>query len=276
MEQLSKSQIVLLTLLVSFVTSIATGIVTVSLMDQAPPVITQTINRIIERTVETVTPAGQTASTIVTQEKTVVVKEADLISQAIQRATPSVARIYTTDKDAPVFLGLGVVIDAEGTMVGDAAMFGEGGKAIADFGNDVRVDVSVVSQDAESGIAFLSLATTTVDGKPLKRTPITVAGGESALGISVVVLAGKATPHVASGIITSFDTSEDGKRVIIETDVAADAILPGSPVITIDGTLLGISTEAARTTSASGFISVPSFIQPAKEPSKTEAKPSGT
>ena len=32
MEELSKSQIVLLTLLVSFVTSIATGIVTVSLM----------------------------------------------------------------------------------------------------------------------------------------------------------------------------------------------------------------------------------------------------
>jgi len=51
MEKLNKSQIVLLTLLVSFVTLIATGVVTVSLMDQAPPAIAQTVNRIVERTV---------------------------------------------------------------------------------------------------------------------------------------------------------------------------------------------------------------------------------
>ena len=36
MEHLNKQQLILLTLLISFVTSIATGIVTVSLMDQAP------------------------------------------------------------------------------------------------------------------------------------------------------------------------------------------------------------------------------------------------
>ena len=36
MENLTKPQIILLTLLVSFVTSIATGIVTVALMNQAP------------------------------------------------------------------------------------------------------------------------------------------------------------------------------------------------------------------------------------------------
>ena len=85
-EQLSKSQIILLTLLVSFVTSIATGIVTVSLMGQAPPSIAQSVNRIVERTVEKVIPAGQTASTVITREKTVVVKESDLISEAVERS----------------------------------------------------------------------------------------------------------------------------------------------------------------------------------------------
>ena len=48
MEHLTKQQIILLALLVSFVTSIATGIVTVSLINQAPAGTTNTVERIIE------------------------------------------------------------------------------------------------------------------------------------------------------------------------------------------------------------------------------------
>jgi len=272
-EKLTKSQIVLLTLLISFVTSIATGIVTVSLMDQAPPAIAQTVNRIIERTVEKVTPAGQTASTIVTQEKTVVIKEADLISQAVQRASPSVVRFYTTDKENPTFLGLGVVLDGKGVMAGDADMFGKGGEAIADLGGS-RVHVTVSSQDAASGVAFLSSATTTLDGKPASWSPVVLAGGEPVLGASVVVLAGKTTSRVASGIVTTVDTSADKKVTIVETDIASDAILPGSPVLTIDGTLLGLSTGASRLSSPSGFVSTASFMKPADAPPSASSTPS--
>ena len=49
MNDLSKQQLILLALLVSFVTSLATGIFTVSLMSQAPQEVVQTINNVVER-----------------------------------------------------------------------------------------------------------------------------------------------------------------------------------------------------------------------------------
>ena len=51
MESLTKTQIVLLVLLVSFVTSLATGIVTVTLVNQAPQPVTHTINKVVEKLV---------------------------------------------------------------------------------------------------------------------------------------------------------------------------------------------------------------------------------
>ena len=81
MEELNKNQIILLTLLVSFVTSIATGIVTVTLMDQAPPAVTQTINRVVERTVEKLVP-GETQVATVVREVPVIVTEEELMCDA--------------------------------------------------------------------------------------------------------------------------------------------------------------------------------------------------
>lgn len=53
-QDLNKSQLILLALLISFVTSIASAIATVSLMEQVPAPVTQTINRVIQNTIEKV------------------------------------------------------------------------------------------------------------------------------------------------------------------------------------------------------------------------------
>ena len=55
---MNKSQLILLAVLLSFVTSIATGITTVTLMQQAPSGVTLPITKIIRQTVENVAPAA--------------------------------------------------------------------------------------------------------------------------------------------------------------------------------------------------------------------------
>ena len=274
MEQLSKSQIVLLTLLVSFVTSIATGIVTVSLMDQAPPAVAQTVNRIIERTIETVAvePKGQAAATIVTQEKTVIVKESDLISQALTRVNPSVVRLFTTSTDTPAFLALGVVMDASGTIVSDADIFKEGDVAIAELASGSRVRVTLTSQDTTSAIAYFAAATTTTEGKTPVWSPISIAGIHPALGATVIAIGGKSTPRVGTGIITALIASADDKGPqVIDTDVGVESIFAGSPIITTEGSLLGLRTGIARAASATGFVSASVLMK--KEEKKDEVKP---
>jgi len=258
MEQLSKSQIVLLTLLVTFVTSIATGIVTVSLMDQAPPVVAQTVNRIIERTIQTVastTPRGQAATTIVTQEKTIVVKESDLISQAVEKVAPSIVRLYTSDVESPAFLGLGVVLDPSGTIVSDAGALGEAAEGMLQRADGSHVRAFVTSRNADLGVVYLATATTTVDGKPAAWTPIAIAQEHPLLGETVIMLAGKTIARIAGGIVTAVTPGADKVPEVIETDIAPDPILAGSPLINTDGSLVGLSTIVSRASAPSGFIS---------------------
>ena len=110
MDNLNKQQLILLALLVSFVTSIATGIVTVSLMDQAPAGITQTINRVVEKTIERVVQAPAQPAAVVTKE--VIVTEEDLITAAIEKNAKSIVKIemILASQTTGSFAGLGVVV----------------------------------------------------------------------------------------------------------------------------------------------------------------------
>ena len=264
-EQLSKAQVVLLTLLITFVTSIATGIVTVSLMQQAPPAIAQTVNRVVEHTIEKIVPTGQTAS-VVTQEKTVVVKESDLISQAVAKVSPSVVRLYSSDVTSPMFLGLGVVIDSSGRIVSDTGAMGDAGDAVAVLADGTRARAFVTSRDLTNGIAFLQAATSTMseiaaDIKPITWNPATLSVSNATLGESIVALSGKSTPHIAEGIVTSI-TPRSSAANVIDTDIADASIVRGSPLIDVNGTLIGISTEISRGTSGSAFVASTILLPP--------------
>lgn len=267
-EHLSKSQIILLTLLVSFVTSIATGIVTVSLMEQAPPVVAQTVNRVIERTIQTVassTPAtAQAAATVVTQEKTIIVNESQLISDAVKRIEPSVVRVYTSSEENPILLGLGIVIDTNGTILTDAQPINERSEVIVVLPDSTRVRTFVVRVDRDNGFAFLQQSTTTVAvAKPIVWVPAKIATNQIVLGESVVALSGKSTTRIATGVVTALVPVGGGQ--VIDTNISTDALLSGSPLVDTQGALLGVSTSASRTSSPQGFIPAVVLLTPVKK-----------
>lgn len=253
-EHLNKFQIVLLTLLVSFVTSIATGIVTVSLMQQAPPAITQTVNRVVEHTVEKIV-TGQSASVATPITQTVVVKESNAVANAVSTASPSVVRMYSSG-DTPQLYGLGIII-GPGMIIADASAIGEAADAFVDIGNGVRVRAFVTQRDAASGIAFMQAATTTSDGKPVSAwKPIAFASQHAILGESVISLAGKTVTRLGQGIITTSLPPEKSPVSIIDTNIPPDAIMAGSALIDTDGSLVGVSTGVSREVSQSAFVSV--------------------
>ncbi|MBI4079632.1 trypsin-like peptidase domain-containing protein [Candidatus Kaiserbacteria bacterium] len=268
MEELSKSQIVLLTLLVSFVTSIATGIVTVSLMDQAPPAIAQTVNRIVERTVEKVAPAGQAAASVVTTEKTIIVKESELIAKAVEKVRPSLVHVYASSSD-PVFLGLGIVVDAEGGIVTDSLAVGEEKKILVALADGTRLPAVIESHDTKNGIISLRAATTTGEGKALQFTPATLAVGTPTLGQTVVVLSGKTISRITDGLVTALVPREaEGDASIIDTNISADFVMEGSPLIDTEGGILGVSTSVSRASSRAAFMPTSVLVKHPEEGAK--------
>lgn len=99
MENLTKTQLVFLVLLVSFFTSLVTGIVTVTLVNQAPPPVTQTIHKVIEKMIPTELKGTQNQPALLTFPPSA--SQEDLVVKIVQNVSSAVVSIIAT-KDLPV------------------------------------------------------------------------------------------------------------------------------------------------------------------------------
>jgi hypothetical protein len=245
MEDLNAQQIVLLTLLVSFVTSIATGITTVSLLEQAPEPVTQTINRVVEKTVERVVtePAENTETVVEREVVTVVVNEEDLTIEAVEKNSRSLVRIYSKSGDLRNLEALGVVINSGGDIITDASNISDREDYIGVYQTG-EFDLDIIRDEDTEKFATLSIVTTEENPNPNNFSPGTFADSNSLrLGQSVISLSGESRNSVSTGIINSLDVDTEGSLNHIVASVSAENVLIGSVILNLQGEIVGIKIQ---------------------------------
>lgn len=229
---------ILLTLLVTFVTSIATGIITVTLLDQAPAPVSRTINRVVERTIEKVVPS----EIVHTNVNTVVIKEEDVIVDAIARGKDALVRVYTGDdvtkKDEANFVTLGTVVSSSGEVVVLAKSVKDSEKYII----DVQGEIYIATFGKVTGsFATLYISQSASTEGNMKTFAGLEYGSVKDMKVGQTILALFREPlAVSSGIVTGSIGSTDSTPETIGINNPLSNKYIGAPVINSDAHLIGL------------------------------------
>ncbi len=266
MEDLNNRQMVLLTMFTSFVVSIATGIITVAMLQEAPPTLTQTVNRVVEHTIERVvtgstTPEKNTPATTitnVTKETTIYAKEEDLLVSAVEKNQPRVVKIYeegaATSSDPQT---IGFVISRDGLIATEPhSLLGDSGP-LANYKvviNEKSYDaVPMAGQEsAKESIYFLKLtgltASDTLDSVTYGRTD------DPKLGQTAVILGGTDGSGIFKTTLSRFHFSQSSSTTTPGQTLLGIETLPKIPdqnagglVVNLDGQVVGMVIPEADT-----------------------------
>lgn len=290
MEDLNKNQIVLLTLLVSFVTSIATGIMTVSLLQEAPIEVTRNINRIVEKTIETVTTPSTIVSSPAQKEvTTVVVKEEDLIIDSINKNISSIVRIKEFDSVLATesFYGLGLVISKDGLITADRKTITSANTytAVMSDGTEFKLNPTGVDKQTDALIFKAVIPPKSTDPKVVTAdysfVPAIFAEADPKLGQTVISLSGDKNNIVSVGRVSSLDMGESGTGTstvkylaTVDTNLLPKDLISGSPVFNLSGDVVGmkITTLGVSNFTPVSLIKkdISTLVETEKAPTKSE------
>ena len=227
MEHLTKQQIVLLTLLVSFVTSLSTGIVTVSLMDQAPAGVTHTINQVIEKTIQEAAPTQSASVGVVSIN----------VDDAIASATASVASSTVSVKDliTGTIVASGLIESKNGLIVTDRSTIDPSHSyaVILVDGTQVSVVTSDMSQSSDSDLVYFVPTSNYANGTPIIFAPIMTTTSYN-LGQKVFALSGTSTRMLNDGLISNIGSTT------VETTIPVNTLTSGTALFDVRGEIIGI------------------------------------
>ncbi len=253
-KELNKTQLILLAILLSFITSIATGITTVTLMQQAPVSFTAPINRVVQQTIEKIQQVeGKTTV------QTVVVKEEDLVVDAIAKNQSAVFSITKETQDVngttiEASAGRGFAVSTDGIVVADALSIPD--KEVYYVKNDSgKFKADFISTD-KAGFSFLKIGAS-VNGTDKLVFTVPAFGDLDKMKVGQKVL--------VFGSNISSSIFEGNKNVNINVTKSNT----GGLVLNLDGEALGIALFSDTTDFAS-IKTISDALKTATTPAKTD------
>lgn len=240
MEDLTKQQIILLALLLSFVTSIGTGIITVSLLDQAPERVTQTINKVVERTVENVLPTETTIKETETITR-VVVESDDAVISAIETIERGLVRVSNVAGESEKFAAIGAVIDQSGLVVISKNGYVEDFKYTGVYSQG---QFGLERDEDLSNDSFVYLRPIVEAEQEVIFSPVSIKKGTPKLGQSIINVGGSTETSVQTGRVAKIITKDvDDKIETIGFEASIISSTLGSLIINYSGELLGYNAQ---------------------------------
>jgi S1-C subfamily serine protease len=239
MEDLTKQQLILLVLLITFVTSIGTGIITFTLLSEAPVEVTQTINRVVEKTIETVVTEPGQPERVVT---TVVVNEEDRVIDAISKNERSIVRLKTTGADGSMVVsGLGLIVSADGVVVTDSRSYSSNLSYSIQMYDGTSLPVGKIYVDSQNGLVFMKISVPqTINPKPVFSPAIFGNSDNLKIGQTIVSIGGRESNSVTIGRIRQLSQSDDKKTITsINSDIVVGRATPGSSILNLSGEVVG-------------------------------------
>lgn len=212
-NHLDRYPFVLLIILISFVCSIATSVVTVALLSQDSQPVSETVNRVIERTIEKVSP---------TTKEIVLVREDTLALSALESGWHGIVSVTFPDKTS-----------VTGFSISSTALILPG--TLSDSVKEITIEnttheiVEVTSSDT-SPFTKVTLAT------PLSLSPLPF-GAVPKAGQSVLI-AGPQNTFIKTSITKITPVSAEFPATV-SLDAHVSESFVGSPVLSLDGVVIG-------------------------------------
>ena len=269
MESLTKTQIVLLVLLVSFVTSLATGIVTVTLVNQAPQPITHTINKVVEKLVPKEVPIKEKTVFFSNEENLVkIIKIASLAVVSITATTTAtttsmLSRSSDLDPDLehrgsvgaekiPAPNGSGFFVSKDGIILTNKHIVGDETLEYVVMTSEGKTYLAtVISRNSSQDIAILKVEGNNFNFIPLGdskninvgQTAVAIGSdsGEFQNTVSVGIVSGL---NKMAAVIGAISRPEDSVA-LIQIDATTNPGNSGGPLIDLNGKAIGINTVGA-------------------------------